>query len=190
MVSCFFNIYLLTVIGLSPSGSTVHIYIQTMNRMTQNKQYIEKPRILDKCGLCPVFASDTEAFALRLRNKHKNPAMYTIHHDLARLYNCKETGIYIVEHQHLKILGSKGNCQVSSVQTAAHGSLVTVVKCMRPTGHFIPLLLVFPRKCRKPEVMNGKLPGSIHACHPSGRIEREIFTQWFIHFIKHTKPTE
>jgi len=36
-------IYLLTAVGLTPGGSsTVHIYIQTIHRMTQNKQYIEK----------------------------------------------------------------------------------------------------------------------------------------------------
>jgi len=151
---------------------------------------LNNKRILDKCRLCPVFASYTEAFSLRLRSKHEKLAMYTIYHDLARLYNCKETGINIVQHQHLKILGLKGNCQVSSVPATAQGSLVIVVNCMRPTGHFIPLLLVFPRKCMKPEVMNGKPPGSIHVCHPSGWIEREIFTQWFIHFIKHTNPTE
>jgi len=36
-------IYLLTAIGLSPSGrSTVHIYTQTIHRTIQNKQYIEQ----------------------------------------------------------------------------------------------------------------------------------------------------
>jgi len=36
-------IYLLTVIVLSPGGSsTVHIYTQTVHRTTQNKQYIEQ----------------------------------------------------------------------------------------------------------------------------------------------------
>ena len=34
---------------------------------------------MDECGLCPVFASYTLAFALQLRKKH------TIHHDPARL---------------------------------------------------------------------------------------------------------
>jgi len=35
-------IYLLTAIGLPPSGSsTVHIYTQTVHRTTQNKQYIQ-----------------------------------------------------------------------------------------------------------------------------------------------------
>jgi len=36
-------IYLLTAIGLPPSGSsTVHIYTQTIHRTTQNKHYIEQ----------------------------------------------------------------------------------------------------------------------------------------------------
>jgi uncharacterized integral membrane protein len=40
--------YLLTAIGLTPGGSTVHIYIQTIHRTTQV--------IWDECGPCPVFA--------------------------------------------------------------------------------------------------------------------------------------
>ena len=39
-------------------------------------------------------------------------------------------------------------------------------------------------------MMNGTPPGSIHACHPSGWIQSEIFIQRFLHFIKHTKPTK
>jgi hypothetical protein len=43
----------------------------------------------------------------------------------------------------------------------------------------------------KQELMNGKPPGPIHACHPSGWIQSEIFLfQWFPYFIKHTKPTK
>ena len=53
-------IYLLTAIGLSPSGSsTVHIYTQTIHRMAQNKQYIEQHNNLGECGPCPVLASYT-----------------------------------------------------------------------------------------------------------------------------------
>jgi len=81
----------------------------------------------------------------------------------------------------MKILGLKGKRQISSLQSAEQGSLVTVVNCMSPTGHFIPLLLVFPRKNMKQELMNGMPPGSIHACHPSGWIQSEIFSQWLLH---------
>jgi hypothetical protein len=42
----------------------------------------------------------------------------------------------------------------------------------------------------KQELMNGTLPGSIHACYPSGWMQSEIFFLWFLHFIKHKKPTK
>jgi len=65
-------IYLLTAIGF-PLGrsSSVHIYTQTMHRMTQNKQYIDNTKILEECGPCPVFAGYTLAFTLQLRRKHE-----------------------------------------------------------------------------------------------------------------------
>jgi len=46
-------IYLLTSIGLSPGGSsTVTIYTQTVNRTTQNKQYIEQQKF-ERVGAVP-----------------------------------------------------------------------------------------------------------------------------------------
>jgi hypothetical protein len=38
--------------------------------------------------------------------------------------------------------------------------------------------------------MSGSPPGSIHVCHPSRWIQSEIFSQWFLYFIKHTKTTK
>jgi len=61
---------------------------------------------------------------------------------------------------------------------------------MSPNGHFIPQFLLFPRKYMKQELMNGTPPKSNHACHPSGWIQSEKFTQCFVYFIKHTKPTK
>jgi len=102
----------------------------------------------------------------------------------------RRNGIAILQQKHTKILGSKDKRQISSVQSAKRGPLVTIVNCMSPTGHFIPPLLVFPRKNMKPELMNDTPPGSIHACHPSGWIQSEILTQWFLLFIKHTKSRQ
>ena len=116
--------------------------------------------------------------------------MDTIKHKPSRLYNSNETGITIVQHKHKKILGLKGKHHISSVQSAERGSLVTVVKCVSPNGQFIPPLLVFPIKNMKQELINGTPPGSIHACHPSGWIQSEISSQWFLHFISHTKLTK
>jgi hypothetical protein len=113
--------------------------------------------------------------------------MYTIEHNPARRY---EAGITIVQHKHTKTLGLKGKRQIPSVQSAELGSLVTAVNCMLPTGHFIPPLLVFPKKYTKIELMNDTPPGSFLASHPSGLIQSDTFTQWSLHFIKHTKPTK
>ena len=77
------------------------------------------------------------------------PAMDTIQHNPARLYNCDETGIAIVQHKRTKILVLKGKCQITSLQSAERGFLVTVVTCMSPIGPFIPLLLVFKEKILK-----------------------------------------
>ena len=111
-------------------------------------------------------------FNLRTRSGHQ--------HNPARLYNCDETGISIVQNKHMKILGLKGKHQITSLQSTERGSLVTVVTCMSPTGQFIPPLLAFPRKNLKQDLMNGTPPGSIHACHSSG----------FLYFSKRTKTTK
>jgi hypothetical protein len=67
------TIYLLTAVGLTPSGnSTVHIYRQTIHRTTQSTQTIlrKTQSIWEEWGPCPVFASYTLEFALQLRKKH------------------------------------------------------------------------------------------------------------------------
>jgi len=93
--------------------------------------------------------------------------MDTIKHNPARLYNCGKTGITIVQHKHTKMLGLKGKRQISSLKPAERGSLVTVINCMSPTGHFISPLLVFPRKNMKQELMNGT------PCVPSLMVDTE-----------------
>jgi hypothetical protein len=112
--------------------------------------------------------------------------MDTIQHNPARLHKRYETGITTVQHKHTKILGLKCKRQISSFQSTE----VTVVSCMSPTGHFIPPLLVFPRKNMEQELMNGTPPGSIHACHSLGLDTEREFLQWFLHFNKHTNPTK
>ena len=47
-------IYLLTAIGLPPGGSsTIHIYTQTIHRMTQNKKYIEQHKNFGRVRTVP-----------------------------------------------------------------------------------------------------------------------------------------
>jgi hypothetical protein len=75
--------------------------------------------------------------------------MDTIQHNPARLYSYDETGVTVVQHKHMKILGLKGKRQISSLQSAEQRSLVTVFTCMSKTEHFISPLLVFPKKKKK-----------------------------------------
>jgi len=69
-------IYLLTAIGFTPGGSStrkVHIYTQIIHRTTQLTQTIHRTSQItnwEECGPCPVFASYTLAFALKLTKKH------------------------------------------------------------------------------------------------------------------------
>jgi hypothetical protein len=91
------------------------------------------------------------------------PAVEKISPSPAILFNCDETGITMVQHRHTKVLGLKGKHQISALQVAQHEVLIIVVTYMKPTGGYIPPLLIFPRK--KMELMNCTPPGSICACH-------------------------
>ena len=69
--------YLLTAIGLTPSGSsTVSIYTKIIHRTAQLTNLAGRLSWIptqsgqtnwEECGSCPVFASYTLAFALQLR---------------------------------------------------------------------------------------------------------------------------
>jgi hypothetical protein len=116
--------------------------------------------------------------------------MYTIHHNPAILCNCDETGITVVQHRHTKILGLKGKRQIFSVRSAERGSLVTVVNCMSPHGHFIPPLLAFPRKYMKPELMNDTPPGTNPHVPSLGVDTERDFHSVVSSFVRYTKPTK
>jgi len=116
--------------------------------------------------------------------------MDTIQHNPARLYNCDETGITIVQHKRTKILVLKGKRQITSLQSAERGSLVTVVTCMSPIGPFIPPLLVFPRNNMKEELMSDSPLDQSTRAIPRDGYRARFFSQWFLHFIKHTNPTK
>jgi hypothetical protein len=85
-------IHLLTAIGLTTGGSsTVHIYTQTIHRTTQSTKKMHRTTQLTKweeCGLCPVFASYTLAFALQLREKHEKTSVRVA--EVCQLARCKQ----------------------------------------------------------------------------------------------------
>jgi hypothetical protein len=62
-------VYLLTSIGLSPSGST-HLHTNNTQNNTNNNRTTQITNNVEECGPCPVFAGFTLVFALQLRKKH------------------------------------------------------------------------------------------------------------------------
>jgi hypothetical protein len=77
-------IYLITAIGFSPGGSsTVHIYVQTIHRTTQIKQYVEQhekfgrvravPRLWELYpGIC--LTTEEEAWKKLIQGSQRVPA--------------------------------------------------------------------------------------------------------------------
>jgi hypothetical protein len=65
----------LTAIGLTPGGSSTHLYTKQIYRTTQsnntsNSTFSSQTIHGEECGPCPVFARYILAFALQLRKKH------------------------------------------------------------------------------------------------------------------------
>ncbi|XP_044733227.1 uncharacterized protein LOC123295831 [Chrysoperla carnea] len=112
-----------------------------------------------------------------------------IQYPASNVYNVDETGISVVPSKMPEILAFKGKKQIGTVTSAERGSTITCVICMSAGGTFVPPMMIFPRKRDNPLLMKGAPPGAIHACHPSGWIQLELFTQWFEHFLQHVKPT-
>jgi hypothetical protein len=95
-----------------------------------------------------------------------------------------------VQHRHSEVITTRGKKKLAFLTSAERGNLITVVTCMNATGTYAPLLIVFPRKNMKQELMDGAPAGSISACHPSGWIQTNIFTKCFDHFVHFFKPSE
>lgn len=65
-----------------------------------------------------------------------------------------------------------------------------MIACMNASGHFVPTLVIFPRKNMNILLMRRAAPGTIGVAHPSGWVQTNIFTHWFNHFIEKVKPSE
>ncbi|XP_054720511.1 uncharacterized protein LOC129230132 [Uloborus diversus] len=107
-----------------------------------------------------------------------------------RVYNVDETGLMTVQTKSSKVFALKGRRQVGSLTSAERGVLSTFVVSMSAGGTFIPPMVIFPRQRMKVELQDGSPPGTVFACHPSGWMQTDIFTQWFEHFLRFAKPSE
>jgi hypothetical protein len=69
-------------------------------------------------------------------------AIDKIRHSPSRLYNYDETDIAVVQHKCTKGLGLKEKRQIG----AHRGGVIIVVTCVSPAAHFVPPLVIFPKK--------------------------------------------
>ena len=105
------------------------------------------------------------------------------------IWNVDESGITNVQKPG-KIVATKGVRQVSKMTSAERGFTVTVVCAMNAAGHYIPPMIIWPRK-RLPDVlMHGAPPGSIGATSDSGWTDGALFVKWLLHFIKVTQTSK
>lgn len=107
-----------------------------------------------------------------------------------RIYNVDETSVCTVPTKNTKVFAKTGRKQVARVTSAERGVTTTAVICMSASGTFVPPMFIFRRIRMKIELMEGAPPGSAWACNASGWMKLEVFTQWFEHFLRHTKPSE
>lgn len=107
-----------------------------------------------------------------------------------RIYNCDETGISIVPKSRCKIIALKGRKQVGALTSAERGATITVETCFSATGHYIPPMIIFPRKRMKPELMVNAPEGAWGVCSDSGWINTELFLGWLKKFIAYTAATK
>ena len=110
-----------------------------------------------------------------------------VNHKAHRIFIVDETRITSVQYRHSKFVSMRVKKEEASPTTAERRNLITVVACMNATGTYLPTVIVFPRKNTKEELMDGALAASISACHPSGWIQKVMFTNWFdhsVHFVK------
>lgn len=102
------------------------------------------------------------------------------------IYNMDETSILTVPTKVPKVLAPKGKKGVRKVVSAERGQLITAVCCTSVAG-FIPPALIFPRKRKKDELLNGAPLDSILMVSDSGFINTELFLDWLKHFQQHSQ---
>lgn len=109
---------------------------------------------------------------------------------VSRMFNMDESGLSTVPNKTPKVVSEKGKKLIGKVSSADRGQTVTVVCCMSAAGAYVPPAIIFPRKRRKPELLNGAPPDSLLLTSDSGYINGPLFLEWLEHFTKHVKPSE
>ena len=102
------------------------------------------------------------------------------------IFNCDESG-FPLSPRGPKVAAGIGQKHPTSV-TGNKGQ-ITVLACCSAGGYAIPPLVIFDRKCLKPELTHGEVPGTMYGLTDSGWMNGEIFDSWFKHhFLAYAPP--
>lgn len=101
-----------------------------------------------------------------------------------KIFNIDETGIQI-NNKPGKVIASKGAKDVYSLTSSEKGENVSLIACCNAEGSFLPPVLIFKGKNKKPEFADGLPPGSDVFMNPkSSYINSDLFLRWFQeHFL-------
>ena len=105
------------------------------------------------------------------------------------VWNMDESGISTVQKP-VKIVGTKGEQQVSKMTSAERGTTVTIICAMNAAGSFIPPMIIFPRMRMAPGLMKCAPVGAIGAVSKSGWTDSDLFLKWLQHFADVTKSSK
>jgi hypothetical protein len=110
------------------------------------------------------------------------PKLKTSNYQAHKIFNVDETWITAVKQRHSKTVSVRRKKEVECLTSAEKLNLITVATCMNASGKYIPQLIVFPRKHKKEERMDGAPADLILACHPSWWTENSLSLRLIILF--------
>jgi len=92
------------------------------------------------------------------------PELETSNNQAHKIISVDESWITTVQQRHSKTVSVRRKKEVECRTSAEKVNLITVATCMNATGKYIPSLIVFPRKNKKEELMDGAPTDLISAC--------------------------
>jgi hypothetical protein len=88
------------------------------------------------------------------------------------------------------VIARKGKGQIASLTSAERVGLMIVIVDMSAKRQLISPLIIFPRKNMNNQLMRGSPPGAVGVAHPSSWVQAHTFTQWLMHFLERSQPSE
>ena len=105
-----------------------------------------------------------------------------------QIFNLDETGMPL-DPKPPKTVHVRGDHNPYLVRGTGQKSQVSILACVSAAGQCIPPMVIWDRRSLKPELVEGEVPGTVHALTKKGWMNQEVFEGWFSrHFIRYAPP--